>query len=305
MLRSNATRWLRFGLAAAAIAATPSCAANAEPTSSVAITGADSWADADGGPLGTADGAQADGNATADTLGDAATTDLAGTDAAALDTPAAEVDAVADAADAADVVDAADTADTTVAADAMDVADATDLPDIADPGATDTSSADAASPDASADVSQDSTKPEEDAPDAVADSGVAVSLPPTQGAELLKWLTAGSYANWPAESAPHASTGPHFGDVRTFVTPTLHASLAAGAAVHPVDASVVKELYGKGKTVLGWAVMRKVAAKSGGDSWYWYETYQGTQYASGTGVGLCTGCHSPGKDYVLTPFPLK
>ncbi len=130
--------------------------------------------------------------------------------------------------------------------------------------------------------------------------------PPQGGAALQAWLEAGHYLSWAAESAPHASTGPHFGKVRTFVNAPLEASLAAGAAAHPAGAAAVKELYGSGDTVAGWAVAVKLQAASAlGEGWHWYERYQGSTYADAAGAGLCTGCHSAGKDFILTPSPLK
>jgi hypothetical protein len=130
--------------------------------------------------------------------------------------------------------------------------------------------------------------------------------PPTNGAELLPWLEAGEYLGWTAESGVHPSSGPHGGGVRTFVNDVLHASLAAGSASHPQGAAAIKELYGDGATVIGWAVEVKLQADSaGGDGWYWYERFQDSVYADGTGEGICTGCHGGGNDYVLSPFPLQ
>lgn len=130
---------------------------------------------------------------------------------------------------------------------------------------------------------------------------------PSEGAALLEWLGELGYASWPAESGPHASTGPHFGSVRTFVNPCLQESLDAGASTHPVGAVAVKQLYGDGDVVEGYSVMIKVAAGEGGDTWYWFEQYQGTTYADAVGSGLCTGCHGgPGnRDYFSSPWPLQ
>jgi hypothetical protein len=131
-------------------------------------------------------------------------------------------------------------------------------------------------------------------------------LPPAHGAELRPWLEAGEYLDWQAESGVHPSTGPHFGGVRTFVNDVLYDSLATGASSHPEGSAAIKELYGAGDTVLGWSVEIKLQSDSaGGDGWYWYEGYQGSVYADGTGDGGCTGCHGGGSDYVLTPFPLQ
>jgi hypothetical protein len=129
---------------------------------------------------------------------------------------------------------------------------------------------------------------------------------PSDPVALLGWLEGGGYLQWNAESSPHRSTGPHFGQVRTFVAPSLVESLAAGNTEHPVGAATVKELYGDGDAVRGWSVSIKLQADSAaGSGWFWYEMYQGNVYASGTGVRLCTGCHGNGIDFVLTPFPLQ
>lgn len=131
-------------------------------------------------------------------------------------------------------------------------------------------------------------------------------LPPTNGTELLPWLEAGEYLAWTAESGVHPSSGPHGGGVRTFVNDVLLTSLAAGSASHPAGAAAIKELYGDGGTVLGWAVEVKLQADSaGGDGWYWYERFQDSVYADGAGEAICTGCHGGGNDYVLSPFPLQ
>jgi hypothetical protein len=130
-------------------------------------------------------------------------------------------------------------------------------------------------------------------------------IPPTASTNvMLRYLKAGLYRNWPAESAIHASTGPHFGKVRTWVNPVLAASLATGATEHPLGSAAVKELYGNSNTAAGWAVMVRTQAGTGGKSWYWYEQY-GKLEIAGQGDRNCTGCHAAGRDQVLTPFPLR
>jgi hypothetical protein len=130
--------------------------------------------------------------------------------------------------------------------------------------------------------------------------------PPTEPDALLLWLQAGSYGAWAAESAPHQSTGPHGGRVRTFLNPALFDSLTAGQAQHPAGAVAVKELYLNSQRVRGWAVMVKLADDSdGGRNWYWYEYFGSGEPFSGNGLGICTGCHSTGRDYVRIPFPLS
>lgn len=158
-----------------------------------------------------------------------------------------------------------------------------------------------------------------DAPADTSDAGDAPTTggdpgdPPTEEAALAAWLAAGHYKAWPSESGLHPSTGPHFGDVRTFVNPPLLDSLTAAASAHPKGAAAVKELYGGGTELRGWSVMIKAAAesttKSAGDGWYWYETYEGSVYGGSFGAGICVGCHAMNdpnfKDHVLTPFPLQ
>ena len=132
------------------------------------------------------------------------------------------------------------------------------------------------------------------------------SLPPTEVAALRAWLAAGSYRGWAAETAPHASAGPHGGAVRTFLNPALFASLDAGDAEHPAGAAAVKELYFSGEQVRGFAVMVKVQATSDrGRGWYWFEDFGSGEPYSGVGLGICTGCHSAGRDFVRIPFPLQ
>ncbi len=137
--------------------------------------------------------------------------------------------------------------------------------------------------------------------------GVAV---PTDGAALLPWLQAREYAAFPKESKVHASAGPHGGSVRTYITPSLDGSLAAKASEHPMGAAMVKEFYGGASDVTGWAVAVKTGGSSaGGDNWYWYEIFGTTSatkpVADGKGLAGCKGCHSGGKDFVLSPYPFS
>jgi hypothetical protein len=137
------------------------------------------------------------------------------------------------------------------------------------------------------------------------DAAAAFEIP--VGDDLQPWLVAGSYRDLPSESRPHSSAGPH-GRVRTFLSPGLADSLAAGADVHPRGVGAVKELY-DGDDVRGWAVEVKVADDSAsGAGWYWYEVF-GTSAASepvvdGTAADGCTGCHGRGTDFVRVAFPL-
>ena len=135
----------------------------------------------------------------------------------------------------------------------------------------------------------------------------AAQTPPTGADGLLPWLQAGHYRQWQSESRAHASTGPHFGKVRTYVNAPLAASLGAGnsAGEHPRGVAAVKELFGMGEIVRGWAVSLKLAATSGGGArWYWFEYFDGRLVADARGAPLCAGCHGAGRDFVLVPWPL-
>lgn len=135
--------------------------------------------------------------------------------------------------------------------------------------------------------------------------GMAACEVPTTTAEVEAFLAGGSYTSFTAESAPHDSAGPHFGDVRVFVNDILLGSLQAGGDNHPVCSAAIKELYGDGSTVRGHSLSVKVSDGNGGDDWYWYELYDGSTFADGVGESLCTGCHGGGDDFVLSPFPLQ
>ncbi len=147
-----------------------------------------------------------------------------------------------------------------------------------------------------------------------ADTPSVDSVVPIDQPALFKYLQDGSYKNFAAkESALHPSTGPHTKaglPVRVFVDPKMEASLGAGNAAHPAGAGIVKEMYDAERKLQGWAVMVKTAADSaGGKGWFWYEVTSTTDgskpVAAGNGVPLCFGCHTAGKDYVLSEFPLR
>jgi len=135
----------------------------------------------------------------------------------------------------------------------------------------------------------------------------AAETPPTGVDALLPWLQAGHYQQWQSESRAHESTGPHFGKVRAYLNPLLAASLRAGRddGEHARGVAAVKELYGMGETVRGWAVSLKLDGTSaGGSRWYWFEYFDGRVVADARGAPLCAGCHAAGRDFVLVPWPL-
>lgn len=118
---------------------------------------------------------------------------------------------------------------------------------------------------------------------------------PVTDAELIAWAKEGAYEDWTREAEPHESAGPHFGTVLTFVNPTLEKTLGSGP--HAPASAAVKELYGDGDAVLGWAVMVKLAEDQG---WYWWEYYEEKTVADGVDVQVCTTCHEAGDDNVFT-----
>lgn len=131
---------------------------------------------------------------------------------------------------------------------------------------------------------------------------------PDSRSELEPFLERGDYLSFARESAPHPSAGPHFGDVVTYLSPALEASLAAGNTTHPVGAGSVKELFGRdGSTEpLGFTVYVKVLEGDGPESYYWYESFEGRRFADGVDEGVCTGCHSASSsEVVLSNFPLE
>ena len=151
--------------------------------------------------------------------------------------------------------------------------------------------------------------------EATAETARVNSVVPTEKDALFRYLQGGSYKEFAAkESAVHPTRGPHtkFGlAIRVFLDPKLDASFRAGNASHPAGSATVKEMYdASGNLNLqGWAVMVKTQADSeGGKGWYWYEITSTTSgsnpVASGNGVPLCLGCHFPGKDFVLSGYPL-
>ena len=139
---------------------------------------------------------------------------------------------------------------------------------------------------------------------------IANETPPTDKDMLFQWLSDRSYKDWASESAPHQSAGPHPVSVIAYLNRVLNESLAANADTHPKGSAAVKELLDANGDLNGWAVSLKTDDDSnGGQGWFWYEilgnTADSNVVASDNGVPLCFGCHTPGKDFVLIPHPLK
>jgi len=135
--------------------------------------------------------------------------------------------------------------------------------------------------------------------------------PPRGKRALLQWLSAGTYREqFVGEPAVHASTAEgraHGLNVRTYYNPTLVDDLRTGRSTFRKGAAMVKELYlDDGDRPRGYAVMIKVRRRSGasGRGWLFYETLDGTNRAVyfGRGLGVCTGCHRLGMDFLRSEF---
>jgi hypothetical protein len=139
-------------------------------------------------------------------------------------------------------------------------------------------------------------------------------------ANVRAWLAAGQYKQWHCEPAVHAARGPsvHTPFDRVCSNEVLSTAAAAGDTdPWPAGAAEVKEIYmamDDATPTGGYAVSLKTASDSAaGASWYFYETFDGTQYADGLGTSLCVGCHvtagpssmtTPGaRDFVFTAVP--
>ena len=122
----------------------------------------------------------------------------------------------------------------------------------------------------------------------------------TSEAGLVAFFKTSAYRSWRAEAAPHPSSGPHSGKVRTFVNDALYDSLKAGAGRHPRGSVVVKELLdGTGTTLTGIAI----DVKDQDGTWVFLEGFAPSftgYYYRGT-QNLCGNCHQAGADFVLTP----
>ena len=137
---------------------------------------------------------------------------------------------------------------------------------------------------------------------------------PTEKNALFRYLEQGRYKDFAAvESAAHPSRGPHtnFGwPVLTYINSVLDESLKAGNEAHSAGSQAVKEMFNPSGELVGWAVASKTHEDSdGGNGWFWYEVTSTTDgsnpVAIGNGIPLCFGCHSSGRDYFLSDFPLK
>jgi len=128
-------------------------------------------------------------------------------------------------------------------------------------------------------------------------------------ADLMGWLVSGGHKGWVCESAVHRSAqGPN--GVRIYVNDLLAASLTSGDSEHPVGAMSVRELYEDDLlTPHGFAVAIKT--RSGfepADNWFWLEVF-GLEADSQPIIAEhaapgCMDCHSEGRDFIRSTWPL-
>ncbi len=137
---------------------------------------------------------------------------------------------------------------------------------------------------------------------------------PLKPRALFNWLKSKKYHSFAAkESKPHPGRGLHmeFGlPVRVFMNDVIVKSHKQDQKQVPVNSCVVKEMFTQAGDLQGWAVMVKTHDDTkSGKGWFWYEVTSAADpskiAAIGNGVPGCRGCHSAGRDMVLTSFPLK
>jgi hypothetical protein len=148
----------------------------------------------------------------------------------------------------------------------------------------------------------------------------ATDVPPTGGAAVEAWLTAGSYKQWTCEPQSHQARSPSAHGFNRICSNSEIAAKATSTDAWPEGAAAVKELFADGTstTPVGYAVYLKTAADSAaGANWYWYERIPTTSTAfphdangvvadgsgsSGPPMTICVACHSAaGSDAAHTP----
>lgn len=142
-------------------------------------------------------------------------------------------------------------------------------------------------------------------------AGASRDVPPRGKRALLRWLKTGVYRErFVGEAEVHPSTAEgraHGRNVRSYYNPILVDDLRAGRSTFRKRAAMVKELYFDGVDLpIGYSVMIKVRKRGGpsGRAWLFYETLDGTNrgVSFGRGLGVCTGCHRSGVDFLRSGF---
>jgi len=133
---------------------------------------------------------------------------------------------------------------------------------------------------------------------------------PTAPQALFDYLQAGRYKSFTHESAAHSSRGEHLVTVIAYFNAILHSSMTAGNTAHPRGAAAIIEMLDEDDALTGWGVSVKThAASLDGKGWFWYEVLRTADAESPTaanwGVSSCLGCHTSGRDFVLSNYPLR
>jgi hypothetical protein len=138
---------------------------------------------------------------------------------------------------------------------------------------------------------------------APADEELDVGAPGDEDlAAIQAWLAAGHYLEWERHD-PEPAPG-MVGGARVYLSPSLAASLRAGAESHPVGAAAVREIVDLDQpdAVVGWAYTHKLEAGVGAEGWLFYEVFStapdATPLTAERGAPGCVGCHAEGVDYV-------
>ena len=137
----------------------------------------------------------------------------------------------------------------------------------------------------------------------------SVDTVPAAAGALFQYLQDGKYTGFAHEAAAHPSAGQHPVSVIVHLNSVLQASLSAGNAEHPRYSAAVAEVFDQSGNLTGWAVSVKTHTASEGKGWFWYEvlntTEGGNPTAANWGVAECLDCHSSGRDFVLSNYPLR
>lgn len=133
---------------------------------------------------------------------------------------------------------------------------------------------------------------------------------PASAAALFEYLKAARYKSFAHESVAHPSRGQHPVNVIAYLNPALNNSMAAGNTEHPTGSAAILEMLDADGALTGWGGSVKThAASLGGSGWFWYEVRSTTDgenpAASNWGIPSCVGCHTSGRDFVLSDYPLR
>ncbi len=137
----------------------------------------------------------------------------------------------------------------------------------------------------------------------------SVDTVPAAAGALFQYLQDGKYTGFAHEAAAHPSEGRHPVSVIVYFNSVLYSSVSAESTEHPRHAAAVAEVFDQSGALTGWAVSVKTHTASEGKGWFWYEVLNTTggdnPTAANWGVAECVGCHTSGRDFVLSNYPLR